>query len=429
MYTTNGLNKTFKLSSIAIAFGLAMSSISTTHATPGNSNVATSSINMFSNGTLTTSSQEVKTGVYSAPPLGGGGTIVEVAPESSPPPLGGGGTIVEVAPEPTEKNTEMSLISEIGIYSENIYAANTLFNHTLHDRIGEAHFVNSINDIEPSGSLWMRNIGGHTRNNDESGQLKTQSNRYVVQLGSDIVQWMDNNRQINLGVMGGYANQKSNSRNGRSNSHAEGSLSGYSIGMYLTWLQTNQTIEGGFIDTWILYNWFNNTVKSHNSGAGKYDSTGFTASAEVGYTWKLLALSERNSVYIQPKAQVIWMDVKADSTVDNNGTYIQGYGDGNIQSKVGVKILGHGKNSIDDNTVKVFQPFVEASWIHNTTNFGSSFNGRNVDFAGINNIAELKTGIESKLTTNLSLWGNIAQKIGDSGFSDTSAMLGGKVSF
>ncbi|WP_420245791.1 autotransporter outer membrane beta-barrel domain-containing protein, partial [Citrobacter sedlakii] len=56
-------------------------------------------------------------------------------------------------------------------------------------------------------------------------------------------------------------------------------------------------------------------------------------------------------------------------------------------------------------------------------------NGDNVDLDGTRNIGELKAGVEGQLTKNVSLWGNVAQQVGDKGYSDTSAMLGIKASF
>ena len=55
--------------------------------------------------------------------------------------------------------------------------------------------------------------------------------------------------------------------------------------------------------------------------------------------------------------------------------------------------------------------------------------GVDVEQAGTRNIAELKAGVESQLNRNVNLWGNVAQQIGDAGYSDTSAMLGLKVNF
>lgn len=125
---------------------------------------------------------------------------------------------------------------EGGEYVANIAAANTLFQHRLHDRLGEPHYVNALKgETDNVSSLWMRHVGGHTRFKDNSGQINTQANRYVVQLGGDIAQWSgDEKDRYHLGVMGGYANQKSNSHNKLNRYYSNGSIDGYSVGVYGT---------------------------------------------------------------------------------------------------------------------------------------------------------------------------------------------------
>ncbi|EPM0023374.1 autotransporter outer membrane beta-barrel domain-containing protein [Citrobacter farmeri] len=332
------------------------------------------------------------------------------------------------SPSPTPR--EHAIRPEAGLYGMNLQAANTMFNTRLQDRLGETHYVDALTGEEAVTSLWLRNVGGHTRQKDSSDQLNMQSNRYVMQLGGDIAQWSsDNADRYHLGLMAGYANQKSRAENQRNDNRADSRVSGYSVGLYGTWLQDNATHEGAYVDTWAQYSWFDNTVSGRDVESEEYDSSGFTASVESGYTWKLVALSERNSLYIQPKAQVTWMGVKADEHKEVNGTRVEGNGDGNLQTRVGVRLFGKGHNQRDDGNNRTFQPFVEANWIHNTEDFGVSMNGENVNLKGTRNIGELKAGVEGQLTKNVALWGNVAQQAGDKGYSDTSAMIGIKASF
>lgn len=69
------------------------------------------------------------------------------------------------------------------------------------------------------------------------------------------------------------------------------------------------------------------------------------------------------------------------------------------------------------------------NWIRNSKDFGATLNGESVDYAGTKNIGEVKAGVEGQLNKNVTLWGNVAQQVGDKGYSDTSAMLGVKVAF
>ena len=319
---------------------------------------------------------------------------------------------------------------ETGSYLANILAANTLFTTRLHDRLGETQYTDALTGEQKVTSLWMRHIGGHNRFKDGSGQISTQSNRYVMQLGGDIAQWStDGLDRWHLGLMAGYANSKSRSHSSLTGYTSRGEISGYSAGLYGTWYANDADKTGAYVDGWMLYNWFDNTVSGQGLASEKYDSDGITASVETGYTWKLAEFSERNALYIQPKAQITWMDVQADTHVEKNGTRVVDKTDGNLQTRLGVKAYLQGHHAMDDGKDRTFQPFVEANWIHNTSSYSVKMDDISNDVKGNRNIGELKVGVEGQLNQRLQLWGNVAQQIGDNGYSDTQGMLGIKYSF
>ncbi|AUO65614.1 autotransporter outer membrane beta-barrel domain-containing protein [Citrobacter freundii complex sp. CFNIH2] len=319
---------------------------------------------------------------------------------------------------------------ETGSYLANILAANTLFTTRLHDRLGETQYTDALTGEQKVTSLWMRHIGGHNRFKDGSGQISTQSNRYVMQLGGDIAQWStDGLDRWHLGLMAGYANSKSRSHSSLTGYTSRGEISGYSAGLYGTWYANDADKTGAYVDGWMLYNWFDNTVSGQGLASEKYDSDGITASVETGYTWKLAEFSERNALYIQPKVQITWMDVQADTHIEKNGTRVVDKTDGNLQTRLGVKAYLQGHNAMDDGKDRTFQPFVEANWIHNTSSYSVKMDDISNDVKGNRNIGELKVGVEGQLSQRLQLWGNVAQQIGDNGYSDTQGMLGIKYSF
>ncbi|RZN19691.1 autotransporter outer membrane beta-barrel domain-containing protein, partial [Escherichia sp. E14S1] len=51
------------------------------------------------------------------------------------------------------------------------------------------------------------------------------------------------------------------------------------------------------------------------------------------------------------------------------------------------------------------------------------------EIIGARNTGELKAGVEGQITPHLQLWGNVAQQLGDNGYSDTQGMLGVKYLF
>lgn len=317
---------------------------------------------------------------------------------------------------------------EIGGFASNIQANNTLFYTSLHDRLGETRYIDPQTGKLMTTSLWIRNTGGHNRFSMDGG-LKTTANRYVLQIGGDIGQWNDENQgSLRIGVMGGYGNQKSNTDASKTGLSAKSEVNGYSAGLYGIWYQNDLDKTGFFVDSWALYNWFNNTVKSNDEGSLSYDANGITASVEGGYTFPVANYTNSN-LYAEPSLQVTYMGVEADDTQLNDGTTVASKGDDNIQTRLGMRTYLKGSSSADKGTGLVFEPFIEANWLYNSKKYGVSSNGYNADMNGTHNIGEVKTGIEARLHNNVNLWATIGQQIGDKSYSDSRAAVGVKYIF
>ncbi|HDW8446017.1 TPA: autotransporter outer membrane beta-barrel domain-containing protein [Escherichia coli] len=319
-------------------------------------------------------------------------------------------------------------------YISNIAAANSLFSHRLHDRLGEPQYTDSLHSQGSASSMWMRHVGGHERSRAGDGQLNTQANRYVLQLGGDLAQWSSNAQdRWHLGVMAGYANQHSNTQSNRVGYKSDGRISGYSAGLYATWYQNDANKTGAYVDSWALYNWFDNSVSSDNRSADDYDSRGVTASVEGGYTFEAGTFSGSegtlNTWYVQPQAQITWMGVKDSDHTRKDGTRIETEGDGNVQTRLGVKTYLNSHHQRDDGKQREFQPYIEANWINNSKVYAVKMNGQTVGREGARNLGEVRTGVEAKVNNNLSLWGNVGVQLGDKGYSDTQGMLGVKYSW
>lgn len=337
---------------------------------------------------------------------------------------------------PTEpaQPTEHIWRPESGSYAVNLLAANTLFNTGLHDRLGEIQYTDVLSGEKRVTSMWMRHVGGHQRSKMADGQNSTQANRYVAMLGGDIAQWStDGLNRYHLGVMSGYANQKSRTRSSATGYSSRGTIDGYSAGLYGTWYQNGVDKSGLYADSWVQYNWFDNTVKGDELASESYKSRGFTASVESGYSYKVgeyhTSTGMVNSFWLQPQAQITWMGVKAKGHTEVNGTRVQGKGQDNIRTRLGMRAYLNGHSARDEGKGNMFQPFVEANWIHNTKNFGAVMDGVSNAIGGTRNIGEVKVGVEALLHNNFSVWGNVAQLIGNKGYSDTQGTIGVKYAF
>lgn len=362
-----------------------------------------------------------------------------VEPEKPTDPVKPIDPVPPVIPEkPTDPVTPAPGVSrerpEAGSYIANIAAANMLFNTHLADRRGETHYRDPVTGEMATTSLWMRNEGGHNRWHSSSGQLKTQSNRYILQLGSDLGQWTLNGADsVTLGAMAGYANDKSKTHSSLTGYGSRGNTNGYSAGLYGTWYADAQTKAGAYVDSWVLYNWFDNAVKGDDLSEESYRSKGITASIETGYSTKISEFISTSGMpidwYIQPQAQVIWMGVRAKNHIESNGTRVSSEGDGNVQTRLGLKTYLSGRASQDAKRDRLFQPYMEANWIHNTETFAVKMDDRLVSQAGARNVGEMRVGIDSTVATNLNLWGSVGIKVGDHNYSDSTAMLGIKYGF
>lgn len=361
------------------------------------------------------------TNLYVEPPV----TPVPSDPSVPPEP--------SVIPVPSEPSLPV-IDPATGSYAANTLAANNLFDLRLHDRLGETRYTDALTGETNATSLWLRQVGGHNRFRQLQGQLTTQDNRYVAQIGGDLAQWStDGLNRYHAGVMAGFADQSSKTKNHINNYYSKGKTTGYSAGLYGTWYADDADKSGLYTDVWVLYNWFDHEVHSEQFSAEKYTSRGVTASVESGYTFKagefITASDTVNTFFLQPKAQITFQGVKAKNHKNAGDSDIRSSGDNNIRTRLGLRAYLHGHNVIDDGKGRNFEPFAEINWIYNSQKYGVRINDDQFDIAGTRNIGEIKAGVEGQINTNLNLWGNVAQQIGDAGYSDAQAMLGVKYLF
>ncbi|MTD38222.1 autotransporter outer membrane beta-barrel domain-containing protein [Erwinia sp. CPCC 100877] len=323
---------------------------------------------------------------------------------------------------------------EGGSYTANLAAANSMFMMTLHDRLGETQFIDAITGQPEVTSLWLRQVGGHQVWRDGSGQLKTQSNSYVAQMGGDVARWStDGTNRWHVGFMAGYGNDQNTTGSQWNGYSSKGSVKGYNVGTYATWYANGDNHTGAWVDSWLMYSWFNNDVSGQDLATESYKSHGITASLESGYTWKTGQFqgghSTVNEWFVQPQAQVVWMGVRADDHREVNGTRVNSEGNANWLTRLGVKTWIKGHHALDNDKRREFQPFMTLSWLHNTRNYTTRMDDIRVSQDGATNLAEVKVGVEGQLDPRLNLWGNVGVQVGDAGYNNTTAMFGVKYNF
>ncbi len=336
----------------------------------------------------------------------------------------GEGTGGDIIAPPAEQHN-MIVRPEAASYSANIAAANTLFATSMDDRPGVTQYTDA-NGRQQHTRLWLRNSGGHNHQKDSSGQLKTDTSRYAIQLGGDVATGtLHGTDSLRLGAMAGYGNAQSKSRSAVSGYQSRGQVHGYNLGIYGTWQQNAAARSGAFIDSTLSYSWFDNSIKGEDIGEESYKSKGILASLAGGYSAEVATLSESTGFWLRPQAMLNWQGVKGDDLTEGNGTRVRGTGENNLQSHVGVRASL--RSALDQG--RSVEPYVEASWVHNTRALGTSMNGVTIHQAGTRNAGELKLGVDATLNANVNLWGGVAQQLSSHSYSDTSAIAGVKVSF
>lgn len=179
---------------------------------------------------------------------------------------------------------------EIASYANNLYAANTMFAMKLSDRLGETAYSDAIKAAgKKAGSFWIRTAGGHTRNVMADGENTTRGNWGLVQLGGDLISWpTSGTHRMHVGLMAGYAHESNKTGSDTADYSSKGKVSGFSGGLYATWMNSNATGDGPYVDAWLQYQRFKNTTSVGNYAEEEsYHSKGFTGSLEAGYTFAL----------------------------------------------------------------------------------------------------------------------------------------------
>ncbi|MGO4612141.1 autotransporter outer membrane beta-barrel domain-containing protein, partial [Variovorax sp. 2RAF20] len=76
------------------------------------------------------------------------------------------------------------------------------------------------------------------------------------------------------------------------------------MGLYATWLQDARMEHGAYVDGWLQYGRFRNSVQGEGLQKEHYRSHSWTGSAEAGYVLPVQRTAQRG-VYLEPQLQVI----------------------------------------------------------------------------------------------------------------------------
>ena len=304
---------------------------------------------------------------------------------------------------------------EVGAYVGNRHAATSMFVHTLHDRLGA--------QIDGQ-SAWVRVTGNHIDSTAASGRVDLKTDNGQVHFGADLARqggWR-------VGLMGGYGYSRTDASaqgnlttwSGQSN-FAKGTVDGYGLGMYVTWLGQTDGV-GPYVDTWLQSGWYHNRVSARDLRSESYSSNSVTGSIEGGYAFAIGQYGNRQWL-VEPQAQLLYTNYTSDDILEQNGTRITAQSSNDVSTRLGARLSGRPAEA------GAILPFVEVNWWHGTADNGMLFNGALADADTPDNRAELKVGLQGNIAKDWQIWGHVGGQWGDHSYSRYEGMIGIKRNF
>ena len=293
----------------------------------------------------------------------------------------------------------------------------------LHDRFGQAYYIDPFDGEEKPAAAWVRQVGSHSHFRMAGGQSKTHSNTAVTQIGGDLLRNEFNEDWKYIG--GVFAGGLYNRSDSRSWDSAKSRSDGYSLGIYGTLYTGNSPDDGFYVDSWLLFGRYDNKIWSDEISPFKFKSHGWVWSVETGYT---IPIGESGSKdynkliwTFQPEAQLVWDGVKANSANDSFGTKYRQLGTDNVTLRVGARLHANYMNK--------GLGFIEGNWIHNSKKAGVQMGTDKIYMDGGRNLGEFRMGLEGHLSRNTLGWATVGVQAGKSGYHNETAQIGIKYMF
>lgn len=239
-------------------------------------------------------------------------------------------------------------------------------------------------------------------------------------MGGDVGNWnlFNANDRLHVGAMAGYADGRADITSQFNPAQASAHAYGYFTGAYATWFANNDQRLGSYLDTWVQYGWFSNHVHSSKLPDVHYDSTDWAASIEYGYGFGVWT-----NWVIEPQAQVIYNDYRADSLTDSTGTRVRSLGGSDTIERLGVRLYPKLMSHYN------VRPFIEANWWHGGGTNTIAFNGTPVTDAVPNNRYQLNIGLQGRLGRGWVIWGRFGDEWGAGKYERVNGQLGVKYSW
>ena len=320
--------------------------------------------------------------------------------------------------------TKPALRPEVGSYLNNRLFAQTMQFHSLHERQGQAPGLISNNLNQGSdANVWVRLVGKTSGRSGADG-MDLSDTSYLVHAGGDVLR-MKGGRDgsVRVGVMAAYGSGNNQASNGRLSSR--GTVDGYNAGLYGTWYGNRDILSGPYVDSWLMFGTFQNKVSGQGLPTERYNARNLAASLEGGYSFPIHD-DGTNRMFLEPQAQVIVSNYRADVHTEQNGTVVSGQSGTSVTTRLGLRLHSDVKDRIGMGQMR---PFAEVNWWHGPGSQSVSFDGAAIRDDLPANRLEGKVGLQGNLTKAISVWGTVGFEVGARDYTAGKVQAGVKYSW
>jgi len=311
---------------------------------------------------------------------------------------------------------------EPAAYLANRSAALGMFRHSLHDRAGDPA---SQAGASSDAVAWMHLRSAQPDSRDRNRQVQVDGQISSVLVGAGRRFEVGGTGELQAGAMLGHGRARSDSRSQVTGYTARGVVTGTSVGAYVTWLQEPtwlqdvDAIAGFYVDGWLQYARFRNSVQGEGLQKERYDARSWSASAEAGYVMPLRRTGQRG-IYLEPQLQVVHSRYDSDRVVEANGTVVEDRGGGETSTRLGLRLYSRGLSAAQGQV----HPYVAVNWWSGGNGAGLAMDGERLQRQLPRDIYEAKAGVQVDLSGGWRGWGELSRQSGGMGFRDVSAQVG-----
>ncbi len=319
---------------------------------------------------------------------------------------------------------------EGGAYLGNRLASSRFFTHGLHDRMALAAQDDALQDGTARNGL-QRRVWGRVEGRQDAGlhlaqgRVDISTDSAIMQLGGDLITAaLGRDGAVYAGLMAGYGSARTRAdatlvRSGgaTAQARANGTVSGYSVGLYGTAYQNGATRLGAYADSWLQYGRYANQITSE-LGSARYHANLLSASIEAGYAVAPFAPgSTLGPVVLEPHAQLIYSRYAAQDAA-LQGTYTRSGNNNAWNSRIGVRLYPQATAN-----APAVRPFLEADWLHQFGNPSVQMGPNTLDAALSRNSLELKLGAQGQVTRAVLVSGHVFGQAGNNNQRGYGGML------